>query len=128
MLGRSADVGFTVGAHDPSRPLVIDPAIVFSTYLGGTKSLITAVASDAAGNAYTAGSQAGRGIASSQGSCGPSGSSQTSCGGYDAYIVAVDPTGKLLYGTSRSSRSRSRVRFGRPVRPSCSAWYSTASV
>jgi hypothetical protein len=29
-------VGFRVGAYDRSRPLVIDPAIVYSTYLDGT--------------------------------------------------------------------------------------------
>ena len=30
--------GFALGAHDPSRPLVIDPGLVYSTYLGGSSS------------------------------------------------------------------------------------------
>jgi hypothetical protein len=29
-------VGFQVGAYDPSRPLVIDPVLSYSTYLGGS--------------------------------------------------------------------------------------------
>jgi hypothetical protein len=31
-----ARIGFALGAYDPSRPLVIDPVIVYSTYLGGS--------------------------------------------------------------------------------------------
>ena len=31
-------VGFRVAAYDPSRPLIIDPVLVYSTYLGGSGS------------------------------------------------------------------------------------------
>ncbi len=31
------EVGFQIGAYDLSRPLVIDPVLVYSTYLGGSK-------------------------------------------------------------------------------------------
>ena len=36
VLAASGDVGFTVGTRDPSAPLVIDPTIVFASYLGGS--------------------------------------------------------------------------------------------
>ncbi|NIP33848.1 MAG: hypothetical protein GWN18_02820, partial [Thermoplasmata archaeon] len=36
-LGDGGTLGFAVGDHDPSIPLVIDPGLAFSTYLGGTK-------------------------------------------------------------------------------------------
>src|SRR6185369_11050918 len=29
-------IGFQLGAYDPSRPLIIDPVLVYSTYLGGS--------------------------------------------------------------------------------------------
>src|SRR5262249_29675216 len=49
-------VGFEVGEYDRSRPLVIDPALVYSTYLGGAADdAAAAIAVDAAGQAYVTG-------------------------------------------------------------------------
>jgi len=49
-------VGFALGPYDTSRPLVIDPVLGYSTYLGGSGSDVAAgVAVDAAGDAYVAG-------------------------------------------------------------------------
>jgi len=47
---QSATVGFEVGAYDPGKPLVIDPVLSYSTYLGGAQGAVIAV--DRAGNAY----------------------------------------------------------------------------
>jgi hypothetical protein len=56
--------GFALGAYDPSRPLVIDPGLVYSTFLGGGVSQTgllrnqdqgLAIAVDAAGSAYVTG-------------------------------------------------------------------------
>ncbi|MBI4327826.1 MAG: SBBP repeat-containing protein [Chloroflexi bacterium] len=45
--------GFELAAYDPARPLVIDPVISFSTYLGGSgRDLPAACAVDAFGNVY----------------------------------------------------------------------------
>jgi hypothetical protein len=59
-------VRFTVGSYDRSRPLIIDPVLVYSTYLGGTgwKDYLLhyqgdqgfGIAADSAGNAYVVGS------------------------------------------------------------------------
>ena len=49
-------VAFALGPYDHTRKLIIDPAVVYSTYLGGSAgSLATAVAVDSAGNAYVTG-------------------------------------------------------------------------
>ena len=49
-------VGFRIGAYDSSRPLVIDPVLVYSTFLGGTATDVgNAIAVDGAGNAYVTG-------------------------------------------------------------------------
>jgi len=56
LLGSGA-VGFTLGDYDRSRPLVIDPVLEYSTYLGGGG--INAIAVDSAGYVYVAGSTGG---------------------------------------------------------------------
>jgi hypothetical protein len=49
-------VGFQVGAYDPTKPLVIDPlfSLVYSTYLGDG-AFAYGIAVDSAGNAYVTG-------------------------------------------------------------------------
>lgn len=49
-------IGFELGPYDHSRPLVIDPVLVYSTYLGGSfPDQPLAVAMDATGAAYVTG-------------------------------------------------------------------------
>jgi hypothetical protein len=47
--------GFQLGAYDPSRPLVIDPTLSYSSYIGGNSGRMFAIAVDSAGAAYLAG-------------------------------------------------------------------------
>src|SRR5579859_942742 len=50
------EIQFHVGAYDNSRPLVIDPVLSYSTFLGGSNDdQGTAIAADATGNAYVVG-------------------------------------------------------------------------
>jgi hypothetical protein len=49
-------IGFQVGGYDEALPLVIDPVLVYSTYVGGGASDFgRGIAVDAAGNAYVVG-------------------------------------------------------------------------
>ena len=55
-LGSTGEVGFRIGAYDASRPLVIDPVLSYSTYLGGSAyDSATGVAVDEAGDVYVTG-------------------------------------------------------------------------
>jgi hypothetical protein len=55
LRGRN-QIGFEVASYDRSRPLVIDPTLTYSTYLGGSGGDVGyAIAVDSSGNAYTAG-------------------------------------------------------------------------
>jgi hypothetical protein len=49
-------VGFQIGAYDATRSLIIDPVLVYSTYLGGGgEDRGTSIAVDSFGNAYVTG-------------------------------------------------------------------------
>jgi hypothetical protein len=55
-LGSSQPVGFVVDGYDTSRTLVIDPVLVYSTYLGGSEEESgIGIMVDSAGNAYVTG-------------------------------------------------------------------------
>jgi Beta-propeller repeat len=54
--GGPSEVGFEIGEYDPGRPLVIDPLLTYSTYLGGSDSdRGMDVAVDGDGNMYVVG-------------------------------------------------------------------------
>lgn len=53
VFSNSREVSFEIGAYDPSQPLIIDPVLSYSTYLGA--GAIRKVAVDTVGNAYLAG-------------------------------------------------------------------------
>jgi hypothetical protein len=56
VVGADGRVGFTVGEYDAQRPLVIDPVLTYSTYLGGSDvDEGNDIAVDSAGNAYICG-------------------------------------------------------------------------
>jgi hypothetical protein len=56
VLTGSNHIGFAIGAYDRSRPLVIDPQLTYSSYLGGSANDVgERVVVDAAGYAYVVG-------------------------------------------------------------------------
>ena len=53
---RNGNVAFRLGHYDTTRPLVIDPVVVYSSYIGGTGTdIIAGVAVDKDGNMYLTG-------------------------------------------------------------------------
>ena len=95
VLKPNHQVGFQIGRYDHSNPLLIDPTLSYSTYLGGkANDRGTAIAVDSAGSAYITGYT----ISSNFPTKGPV--QRTSAGGADVFVTKLDPTGTaLVYST-----------------------------
>jgi hypothetical protein len=94
--------GFELGDYDRARPLVIDPVLAYSTYLGGTAyDEGTSVAVDAQGNAYVTGHTSSFDFPVTPGAAQRvNRSSSTTHDSYDAFVVKLNASGTArLYST-----------------------------
>jgi len=94
-LKTRGEVAFQVGNYDKSQPLVIDPLLVYSTFLGGSGlDAGESVAVDSSGNAYIAGQTTSLNF--------PTNSPQqaTNGGQTDAFVAKLNAGGSaLIYST-----------------------------
>ena len=89
LAGVGDGVRFRLGPYDPARPLVIDPIITYADYLGGSADDAgLAIAVDADGNRYVAGSTA---------SVDFPGAVKPLNTGTDVFVAKLDPGGARLY-------------------------------
>ena len=86
-------IGFAIGNYNHDLPLVIDPTLVYSTYLGGTDSdIMNAIAVDSSGDAYVTGTTASSNYPVTTGAF------QTTFS--TCFVTKLNPTGTaLLYST-----------------------------
>ncbi len=103
------EVGFRLADYDRSRPLVIDPVIVYSTYLGGSRSenfvdadiRLSSIAADADGCAYVMGTTTSADFPVTPGAfqsnyAGPDGVDYHG----DLFVAKISPDGsQLVYAT-----------------------------
>ena len=105
-------VGYKVAAYDASQPLVIDPVLSYSTYLGSSdEEGETRIAVDAAGNAYVAGETVSSNFPTTAGAF------QTTFGGGvfgagDAFVTKLNPTGSALVYSTYLGGSSSDAGYG----------------
>jgi YVTN family beta-propeller protein len=102
---RGREVGFEVGTFDRSQPLIIDPVLSYSTYLGGSAGdEVDAIAVDSSGNAYITGftnSTDFPGIGATSFQSSPS----------HFFVAKLNPTGTaILYATYLGSSGVDQVQ------------------
>jgi uncharacterized repeat protein (TIGR01451 family) len=90
-------VGFHLGSYDSTKPLVIDPLVIYSTYLGGSiDDIALGIAADPGGGAYVTGYAMSVDFPTSPGAL------QQACAGQfcqDAFITKLSANGTLEYST-----------------------------
>jgi hypothetical protein len=86
-------VAFQLGEYDRSLPLVIDPVLAYSSYLGGSGfDRGNAIAVDAQGSAYVTGQTTSADF--------PATTLQTSASGNDGFVTKLNPSGTgIVYST-----------------------------
>src|SRR5882672_6736380 len=92
-------VSFAVGSYDRSEPLVLDPVLNYSTYLGGTgigNDIGYAIAVDSSGDAFVAGQTVTVDFPTTSGAVVTSKNPNSGA----AYVAELNPAGtQLLYST-----------------------------
>jgi hypothetical protein len=95
-IRKGGQIGFEIGEYDRSIALIIDPVLLYSTYLGGSSDEIGYdIALDSTGNIYVTGSTTSTNFptAGAFQSTAPGGS-------LDAFITKLNPAGSaLVYST-----------------------------
>lgn len=110
-------VSFHLGTYDHRKELVIDPVLVYSTYLGGStgpsslltqggSDVVTSMAVDNEGNTYLSGTTNSTDFPTTRGSLQPNSPLTVPCVPVDfvcpgaIFVTKLDPTGsKLIYST-----------------------------
>src|SRR6266571_5400165 len=97
VLTATHQLSVRVGAYDAGRPLVIDPVLAYSTYLGGDNfDRSSAIAVDPLGNAYVTGFALSTDFPTTAGAV----QATFGGGGEDAFVTKLNPTGSgLVYST-----------------------------
>jgi len=96
-----ARIGFQVAVYDTSRPLVIDPVLVYSTYLGGSDNeFARGIAVDPSGSVYVTGASLSTDFPVTN-------PLKASPGGFnDTFVAKLNPTGSALVYSSYLGGSR----------------------
>lgn len=91
-----SEVGFEVAAYDAARPLVIDPVLAYSTFLGGARyDGGIGIAVNAHGNAFITGKTASLDFPTQ-----PNPPPVGPAGGFDAFVMEMNASGSaLVYST-----------------------------
>lgn len=88
-------VGFEVGAYDGALPLVIDPVLDYSTFIGGSANDFGwGIAVDKAGRTYLGGETSSNVFPRSNDT--PPGATKPPGRGADAFVLRMDPEGDAL--------------------------------
>ncbi len=120
---RGKSLGFILGSYDHSRPLIIDPVLTWSTYLGGSiEDLGYAIAVDGSGNAYITGTAGSTDFPTANPIYGTKGYD------WDVFVAKINAAGTaLVYSTYLSANGWNEYGLGIAVDSSGNAYVTGAT-
>ncbi|HXH48546.1 MAG TPA: alpha/beta fold hydrolase [Terriglobia bacterium] len=102
-VSTSQYVSFEVAYYDHHKPLIIDPVLSFSTYLGGSSDDYGwSVAVDGSGNSYITGTTISPDFPTTASAYDTSCGTDSNCDSasyYDVFVTKLDAAGSLVYST-----------------------------
>ncbi len=110
ILTANGEVGFGIAAYDPSRAIIIDPQLIYASYLGGSDyDNAQGIAVDGKGNVYITGDTESLNFPTTT-PLQPHIGGVVQAGG-DAFVSKVSTDGKsLLYSTYLGGKSYDKVK------------------
>lgn len=103
-----ARVGFALAAYDRDRPLVIDPTLVYSTYLGGSAADIGyGITVDSSGKAYVTGTTSSSPFPTTAGAY-----DTAFGGGQDVFVVRLNAAGTALEYSTYLGGAGTDIAYG----------------
>jgi uncharacterized protein (TIGR03437 family) len=104
IIEKKRTVRFEIGDYDRNRRLIIDPALKYSTYLGGENNeAARGIGLDSAGNVYIAGVSSSPDLPTNSGVYQPNFAGRTALANSnftgDGFVAKFSPAGKLIYLT-----------------------------
>jgi Ca2+-binding RTX toxin-like protein len=116
-LGAKGRLGFRLGAYDRRRPLVIDPLLAYSTYLGGGNTdYAFGIALDAAGSAYVTGTTFSSDFPTNNPLL------PANAGYFDTFVTKLTPSGRALAYSTYLGGSNGEDGYGIAVDVAGSAY------
>ena len=101
-------VAFRLAHYDAHRPLIIDPALSYSTYLGGSGETIAyGITVDSLGDAYVTGSTLATDFPTTPGAF-----QRANAGNNDVFITKFNPAGSALIYSTYLGGSAADIPFG----------------
>ena len=121
VLRAKGEVGFRVEAYDRTKPIVIDPTIVYAGLIGGgtNSTAALAIGVDSSGNAYIAGATAASDFPTANAAY------PRDKGLLEGFVTKIDPTGtSLLYSTYVGGAGNEQF-YAIAVDPAGTAWVTS---
>jgi Beta-propeller repeat len=120
-------ITFSVPRYDRNKPLILDPVLNYSTYVGGSsEDAATGIAVDSSGDAYISGATYSTDFPTTSNALIPQPLPANTGTSYAAFVAELDPTGTtLLYSSYIAGSIPGEAAFGIAADPTGKAVYVT---